>query len=254
MSCGIAVMAKASALGRTKTRLVPPLSFEEASALNTTFLQDVSANLLRARADGGDFDAYMAYGPPGTARFFEEHLPSEIGRFESWFPDFGVCLLDAIRRLFDLGHDHACVLNVDSPTLPRSIIREAVDVLETPGDRMVIGASDDGGYYLLGLKSTYKRLFEDVSWSTGHVFQQTLERAAEIGLAVHRLPVWYDVDDWASLMRLSREVFEARSFSNALQSSPAIASKAFLNDTFTHHDLAARLQDCVELALTKASG
>jgi hypothetical protein len=41
-------MAKASAPGRTKTRLVPPLSFEQASALNTAFLQDMASNLLSA--------------------------------------------------------------------------------------------------------------------------------------------------------------------------------------------------------------
>ena len=46
-SCG-AVMAKASAPGRTKTRLVPPLTFEQAAALNTAFLQDVAGNLLLA--------------------------------------------------------------------------------------------------------------------------------------------------------------------------------------------------------------
>src|SRR5438270_386008 len=47
-SCGVAIMAKASAPGRTKTRLVPPLTFEQAAALNTAFLQDVAGNLLLA--------------------------------------------------------------------------------------------------------------------------------------------------------------------------------------------------------------
>ena len=49
-SCGIAIMAKASVPGRTKTRLVPPLTFEQAAALNTAFLQDMAGNLLRREA------------------------------------------------------------------------------------------------------------------------------------------------------------------------------------------------------------
>jgi hypothetical protein len=49
-SCGIAIMAKASAPGQTKTRLVPPLTFEQAAALNTAFLQDMTGNLLLAGA------------------------------------------------------------------------------------------------------------------------------------------------------------------------------------------------------------
>ena len=38
-------------------------------------------------------------------------------------------------------------------------------------------------------------LFEDIAWSTDTVAAQTVERAAEIGLPVHVLPEWYDVDD-----------------------------------------------------------
>ena len=63
-SCGIAVMAKASAPGRTKTRLVPPLTGQEAAAFNTAFLQDVSANILAA-GKVRRIQPYMAYGPPG---------------------------------------------------------------------------------------------------------------------------------------------------------------------------------------------
>jgi hypothetical protein len=49
-------------------------------------------------------------------------------------------------------------------------------------------------------------MFEDVAWSTERVAAQTLERARDIGLEVHRLPVWYDVDDVESLRRLRSEL------------------------------------------------
>ncbi|WP_203155634.1 hypothetical protein [Methylobacterium aquaticum] len=69
-SCGVAVMAKASAPGRTKTRLVPPLTYEEAAGLNTAFLRDVAANLAAARAAGAPLASYMAYGPPAARASF----------------------------------------------------------------------------------------------------------------------------------------------------------------------------------------
>ena len=47
---------------------------------------------------------------------------------------------------------------------------------------MVLGGSDDGGYYLIGVKRLHHRLFEQIDWSTERVFAQTLERAREIGL------------------------------------------------------------------------
>src|SRR5215472_10622922 len=90
-SCGIAVMAKASAAGRTKTRLVPPLTFEEAAAFNTAFLRDVSSNILAAQRQT-PIQGYMAYGPPGSQPFFRQHLPETIGLIEAWYPNFGDCL------------------------------------------------------------------------------------------------------------------------------------------------------------------
>src|SRR5215471_14060783 len=112
-SCGIAVMAKASLPGKTKTRLVPPLTREEAAAFNTAFLKDVAANMSAAGRET-PINAYMAYGPPGTDDFFKTHLPS-VGLIEAWHKDFGDCLFAAIEGLLARGHAGAVVLNSDSP-------------------------------------------------------------------------------------------------------------------------------------------
>ncbi len=69
-SCGIAVMAKSSVPGLTKTRLVPPLTYDEAAAFNTAFLQDVAAN-IGAAARHAAIAGYMAFGPPGSENFFQ---------------------------------------------------------------------------------------------------------------------------------------------------------------------------------------
>jgi rSAM/selenodomain-associated transferase 1 len=218
--CGIAVMAKASCSGVTKTRLCPPLSLDEAALCNTAFLKDVTDNLLRAAA-GASLAGYVAYGPAGAESFFREHLPPEMGLLEVWYPDLGVCLVRALQEQFSLGHEAACVLNSDSPTLPSAFLVEAVRVLAAPGDRIVFGPSTDGGYYLLGCKRVHARLFEDISWSTDIVARQTLERAAELGLSVHMLPVWYDIDDAASLHIARRELLEGTPFHACIASSPA---------------------------------
>jgi rSAM/selenodomain-associated transferase 1 len=208
-SCGIAFMAKASVPGRAKTRLVPPLTYEQAAELNTAFLQDVAANLLLA---GGDAPAhagivgYAAYGPPGAVDFFRRILPSSVGLIEAWLSHFGDCLFHTIREILARGHGSAVVLNADSPTLPTAFLLETAEVLARPGDRAVLGPSTDGGYYLLGLKSAHKRMFEDITWSTEQVAAQTLQRAREIGLDVHVLPAWYDVDDSDGLRRVEAEL------------------------------------------------
>jgi hypothetical protein len=90
--------------------------------------------------------------------------------------------------------------------LPTALLIETAAALARPGDRAVLGPSSDGGYYLLGLKAAHHRMFEDIAWSTERVAEQTLERAREIDLEVHKLPVWYDVDDMDGLRRLHAEL------------------------------------------------
>jgi uncharacterized protein len=207
-ACAIAIMAKASAPGRTKTRLVPPLTFEEAAALNTAFLQDIAGNLLSARSHTA-IAGYVAFAPAGTDAFFDETLPSDIGLIGACLPSLGDCLVHTIKEIFARGHAAAVVLNSDSPTLPTALLVETASMLAQPGERAVLGPCTDGGYYLLGLKTLHRRLFEDIAWGTERVAAQTLERAREVKLDVYLLPRWYDVDDVEGLRRLHGELGSA---------------------------------------------
>jgi rSAM/selenodomain-associated transferase 1 len=238
--CGVAVMAKASQPGLTKTRLCPPLTFEEAANFNTAFLKDIAENLVAASARTS-LAGTMAFGPPRSEAFFRQHLPGDIALHEVWRADFGDCLREAMRRQFAAGHRAACVLNSDSPTLPIALLAEMVDVLSRPGDRAVLGPSTDGGYYLLASKTLHPHLFTGVAWSTEAVFAQTLERASEMGLPVHILPEWYDIDDAAALRLLAEELLAGKRFSTSLQSSPAPHSTALLKTMFQAANLGGRL-------------
>ncbi len=238
--CGIAVMAKASYPGRAKTRLCPPLTFEEAAAFNTAFLKDIADNLIAASAQAS-LAGSIAYGPPGSEAFFRAHIPASIALHEVSYPNFGACLMKALTLQFAGGHEAACVLNSDGPTLPAGLLVEMTNVLQEPGDRAVLGPSSDGGYYLLAVKAMHPRLFEDIAWSTGIVARQTLDRAAEIGLPVHVLPEWYDVDDSEGIHLLMGELLEGRAFSQALRSSPARHSLALLQSLVSDADFMARI-------------
>jgi uncharacterized protein len=202
--CGVAIMAKASAPGRTKTRLVPPLDYGQAAALNTAFIKDIGDNVLFAGRHAS-IAAYAAFAPSGSERFFRGILPTAIGLIDACLPNFGDCLVCTIEEIFARGHASAVVLNSDSPTLPTRLLIETAETLARPGERVVLGPCGDGGYYLLGLKNPHRWLFEGIAWSTERVAAQTLERARELALDVHVLPVWYDVDDVEGLHRLYGE-------------------------------------------------
>src|SRR3984885_6098108 len=245
--CGIAFMAKASAPGRAKTRLVPPLTLPEAAGLNPACLRDVADNVLlaaRHAAPHAGIAGYAAYGPPGSEEFFHRTLPGAIGLIGAWLPNFGDCLLHTIREIFAYGHGSAVVLNSDSPTLPAALLVETAEVLARPGDRAVLGPSSDGGYYLLGLKTAHRHMFADIAGSTERVAQQTLERAREIGLDVHRLPVWYDVDDIEGLSRLHVELSDrpdaGRRRPDKSQPHHAVHTAALMNSLWRDRDFNRR--------------
>jgi hypothetical protein len=138
----------------------------------------------------------------------------------------------------------AVVLNSDSPTLPTALLIETAEMLTRPGDRAVLGPSRDGGYYLLGLKIAHRRMFEEISWSTARVAEQTLERAREIDLEVHKLPVWYDVDDVEGLRGLHAELCEPYSATRRLDGhNPHYASQTakLMHGLGRNYDFARRV-------------
>lgn len=205
-------MAKAPQSGRSKTRLCPPLTPDQAASLSAAFLRDTTENIVAASMHA-PIVACAAYAPSGAEALIAHHLAPGTGLVladgSAPVPDgvegFGRCLLQAIEGMLAKGHAAACVLSSDIPTLPTRLLVAAAERLLAPGDRGVFGACDDGGYYVLGLKQAHARLFSDISWSTQGVAEATRARAREIGLDLVELEPWYDVDDAASLARLAAE-------------------------------------------------
>src|SRR5205809_7039681 len=75
--CALAVMTKAPQAGRVKTRLTPPLSPEEAAALNTCFLRDTAAAILET-TEGGKAQGVGVYTPAGSEAAYTGILPEQF--------------------------------------------------------------------------------------------------------------------------------------------------------------------------------
>src|SRR3954454_16279440 len=212
--CALGVMTKAPQAGRVKTRMVPPLTPEEAAELNRCFLRDTAAAISSAcshRAVGdarktARASAIAVYTPVGAELAYNDILPDDFSLLPQRGDKFGERLYFAVEDLFKCGFDSVCLIDSDSPTVPAENFAEAVELLSTSDDRIVLGPSDDGGYYLIGVKKPHRHLFEQIDWSTDRVLNQTVQRAIEIGIEVKLLPTGYDVDDAASLRRICDEL------------------------------------------------
>jgi rSAM/selenodomain-associated transferase 1 len=200
MDAALIVVAKEPVPGLTKTRLCPPCTPESAAELYHCLMLDTLA--LMARLEGVDHT--IAYAPSSAHGHFASHAPNDFLLIPQEGANLGERLANALSYHLDLGYRQVAIMNSDGPTLPLAYLAEAFSALEDAD--ISLGPSRDGGYYLIGMKRLHANLFQGISWSTEHVFAQTLGRCRRLGLTVHQLPQWYDIDVGADLDRLHRDL------------------------------------------------
>lgn len=193
----VAIMAKAPQPGAVKTRLCPPLLASEAAGLYRCFLLDKIA-AVQALMGAHPVLAYT----PDEARAEFATLAPDFSLVPQRGRDLGVRLHTTLAGLLAAGHPGAIAVDSDTPTLPREFLQQAVDCLTRPGADVVLGPTEDGGYYLIGVRAAHRALFDGVPWSTSAVLEVTLRQAAAAGLQAFCLPTWFDVDTPDDLRRL----------------------------------------------------
>jgi uncharacterized protein len=186
----IVVMTKEAVAGHVKTRLVPQLGAAGAAALHLALV-------------GVAFGIVRSSGLPAVVRLDAR----EKGPVAALARDFGFPVLtqmdgDLGARLVEaLGDDRRIAIGTDAPTIDPRWIAEAA----TRPESVVLGPSDDGGYWLVGTARSTPALFDAIPWSTPDVHTATLARARRAGLSVGLLPQCYDIDEPADLARLAAD-------------------------------------------------
>ena len=206
-------MIKAPRAGLVKTRLTPPLSADEAAALARCCAQDVVRGARQTARE-----LIIAYTPADGRAALEPFLRGPLIWLAQQGADLGARLEAAAAYAFGQGFAPLVFLGADSPTLPPSFIRAALEALARADCDIALGPTDDGGYYLLGLRRPAPGLLHNIAWSTAQTYAQTASNAQHLGLRLLELPRWYDVDTYADLLRLRAEL---RADENARQRAPA---------------------------------
>jgi rSAM/selenodomain-associated transferase 1 len=222
----VGIICKTPAPGKCKTRLSPPLRPEECAAISACFISDL-ARTVGEVARGGGAAGIALYTPVGSEAALRRLLPEGFDLIPQIDGSFGDRLSQGLTDIIAAGHDGAILINSDSPTLPLAILSAAVDAVRQ-GDNVVLSPAHDGGYTLVGVSKVHRRLFEDITWSTSVVYEQTLARTKEIGVPVATMPMWYDVDDAASLAMLEAELGGDRPFFSRIAGAEAPATRRFL--------------------------
>lgn len=206
----LVLYARAPRLGIAKTRMLPWLEPFEALELHRALLED-SLGLLRRAAARAAALPFLALSEPWTS----EADPEEAGLraaavgltlLPQQGADLGERLLGTFRLLLEeRGHSSVVIFGADSPTLPPDRFGSAYALLRSPHD-LVLGPSEDGGYYLIGARRVTVELFAGIPWGTERAREATLRAASRAGRRIALLPPWYDVDRPEDLLRLRRDL------------------------------------------------
>ena len=180
----------------SKTRLINPFSAKQAAEFYSASLEDV----YNTMNDSTEFDLWLGIAPE---KFNEKIFPLNLKSGYYFFQegsDLGIRMRKAFQVLFGKGYEKVAIIGSDFPHISEKIIVQTFNNLNK--NDCVLGPAADGGYYLIGLKTIFNSIFENIDWSTEKVYQQTLEKAQQNNIKIKNLEIQYDVDTMKEIKQL----------------------------------------------------
>jgi rSAM/selenodomain-associated transferase 1 len=183
--------------GNVKLRLSKNMDEDIVVELYRCFVQDTLTTVQTSK-----YPFFIFFHPPDSQRKFEKWLGPTFLFLPQKGKNLGERMKNSFTDVFTKGYRKAILMGSDSPDLPQKYLTQAVDILKTKD--VVLGPTVDGGYYLIGFNSTtfLSNVFEEIPWSTPHVFQETITKIQQATHSVGLLPVWSDIDTISDLKNL----------------------------------------------------
>jgi len=196
------LFAKAPVSGRVKRRMCPPLDLPQAAQVATAMLEHASLVVER----GWPGQKVLNVAPNLSHKTFQSY--QHKGKWQTRVQvqaDLGErmqeVLLEGIKT-----KGSAAVLGTDIPSLDFAILKQAYQALQA--GQSVVGPSQDGGFYLLGLCDMPAGLFDGIQWGGVDVYARLMKNAHELGLGLQPLPTLSDCDYFEDLRLAARTVPE----------------------------------------------
>ncbi len=202
----LVIMAKAPRPGVVKTRLTPDLSPHEVTSFYRCLLDDTLA-LACSLSDVEIAIMCPEHDVSELAQLAGALTNNKAGVIAQHGSGLAAALTSVFAHFAGNGKRRVIAFNSDSPHLPPSILEQAFHVLLDHD--VVIGPTHDGGYYLVGAKSSHPSLFASDGMGTSSALETLLSRARTLDLSVGFADLFYDIDIAADLTRLATDLRHA---------------------------------------------
>ncbi len=229
----LSVFTRVPVPGAAKTRLVPPLTADQAAALQRAMTEDLLERLDHT------FGAAIPDAPPLSleVRCDGRLVSGALEVPERWAVtsqgpgDLGERLALAAREARRDGIGRLVIIGSDAPLLPLPLVEAAFSGL---ADRdALLAPAEDGGYVLIGLAleravpAAVESLFAGIPWGTGAVREATAAAAAGAGLRFGELAGHWDVDRPEDLPRLRGAIEALGTAERPRRTAAALAAGGF---------------------------
>lgn len=173
--------------GKVKTRIARELGDERAAKIYS----HMAGTIIKEVSSSDCYRSVIFFDPPER----EKEIKGWIGS-GSFIPQRGNTLGERISNafgaVFSRGADKAVIIGTDCPDVSQETVEDAFGSLAEKD--AVLGPAEDGGYYLLGLRSHAPEIFRDIDWSTDRVLDQSIKRINERRLSLKLLETLTDID------------------------------------------------------------
>lgn len=176
--------------GTTKTRMIPVLGATGAANLQRQMTEHTLKQVKQLQESG--FVEVEIHFTGGNHQLMSEWLGTNLNYYSQVAGDLGKRMESAFAQAFHRGKQQIVMIGIDCPDLNSSILKSAFDALGK--QNLVLGAAEDGGYYLIGLNRLIPELFNNISWGSDRVLAQTEKIAKTLGLKIAYLPQLQDID------------------------------------------------------------
>jgi len=225
LQAAVILMSRAPIAGKTKTRLDSHLKGEECAELHKAFLKDINNKFLNLKKIHSRLDLYLSFTPEDSTSLFSELIAPEFTRIPQRGKNLGERMYNSAADAYQKSGLPVIVTGSDLPLLDIEIFTEALAGLKEKD--LVIGPSQDGGYYLIGMRKPQKILFDFDNWGRSSVLEKTIKKANRHNLKTHFLPEASDVDTFKELLKLRSELINRKSDSNYPQNTQNFIQKIF---------------------------
>lgn len=193
----VIVMMRYPEIGKVKTRLATTVGDEIACEIYRNFILDTLDNLSNL-----DADVILAVD---SWREEENSLNDVLKGYrilEQHGEDLGMKQFNAMREVIDMGYENVAVVISDGPDIDPDLIERSLEVLLE--NDSVIGPSEDGGYYLFGIRGEKLQLdiLAGIDWDSENIHSLLAENLEVAGCSVIYLPCWPDVDNMEDFLSL----------------------------------------------------